>query len=82
MMYILTQEEFDALRQEQKQSLQLSTKKLQELCTKIADTMPIKWGWGGDDPKPWGCIRTETHEWYCDQCPVKEICPSDKEWSK
>lgn len=82
MMYILTEEEFQALKQKQKASLDLSEKKLQALCTKIADTMPVKWGWNGPDPKPWGCIHSTEDEWYCDSCPVTEICPSDKAWSQ
>lgn len=42
MQYLLTQEEYDALRARQQH--EISTKKLQKLCTKIADTMPVKWG--------------------------------------
>jgi hypothetical protein len=78
MQYLLTQEEYDELKA-QKRGIRLeNTKKLQALCTKIADTMPVNWGWKGPDPKPWGCIITvqrEGHEWYCDQCPVQDICP-------
>lgn len=86
-MYILTQEEYDALKKEQKHSLDISKKKLQKLCTNIANAMPVVWGWNGLDPKPWGCILQEDkdHEedWCCDKCPVTEICPNDnKEWSK
>jgi hypothetical protein len=55
---------------------------LQEKCTKIADTLPVKWSWGSgkENPKPWGCIITEAkengvyHNWYCDQCPVLDKC--------
>lgn len=100
MQYILTQEEYDALKEKQKLHLDMQGKKLQELCTKICDTMPVDWGWGGrkGDPeniKPWGCILTYEAEakakgehyyhddWYCDQCPVQDICPHDwKSWSK
>lgn len=84
MQYLLTQEEYDALRARQQHEIELSTKKLQKLCTKIADTMPVKWGWSKDEEaKPWGCIHSQQEEWYCDSCPVQEICPEpDKEWSK
>lgn len=84
MQYLLTQEEYDALRARQQHEIKLSQAKLQKLCTKIADTMPVKWGWSKDEEaKPWGCILTEKHEHYCDKCPVQEICPEpDKEWSK
>ena len=83
MQYILTQEEYDALKSAQVTSLKLSKQKLQKLCTKIADTMPVVWGWGENDPRPWGCIHSEEDEWHCDQCPVKDICPETcKSWSK
>jgi hypothetical protein len=86
MKYILSQKEYDALRAEQTEKIKLSRDKLQKLCTKIANEMPVVWGWNGDDPKPWGCIITaedKGDEWYCDQCPVQEICPSPrKEYSK
>jgi hypothetical protein len=84
MQYVLTQEEYDALRARQEHELTLSRAKLQKLCTNIADTMPVKRSWDPKaEPAPWGCILTEKHEHYCDLCPVQEICPeSDKEWSK
>jgi hypothetical protein len=84
MQYILSQQEYDELRSIQKRRIALSDKRLQTLCTKIADTMPVKWGWETPDvAKPWGCILSVDHEWYCDQCPVQEICPNvSKAWSK
>lgn len=84
-MYILTEAEYRDLKAQQQRELGLSTKKLQELCTKIANTMPVKWGWGEPDPKPWGCMLTaknEGEEWYCDQCPVQSICPAPQCYSK
>lgn len=92
MMYVLTQEEFDELKTVQKKAKHKNTKELQKLCTKIADEMPVVWGWGGPDPKPWGCVITKQEiaekqgyqdEWYCDNCPVQTICPSiSKPYSK
>jgi len=86
MQYILTQEEFDELNKVKQHKFDVTTKQLQKLCTKIANEMPVTWGWGGPDPKPWGCIHTrledDNEEWYCDECPVKSICPSTKNWSK
>lgn len=83
MQYILSQEEYDALIEEKENHIQMSNAQLQKLCTKIADEMPVKWGWGGPDPKPWGCLITQDDEWYCDKCPVQEICPHEwKSWSK
>ena len=91
MMYILTQAEYDELKQKAAQPKpwrpDITTKQLQKLCSEIADTMPVNWGWNGPDPKPWGCIITrykeEGTEWYCDTCPVQALCPhEDKEYSK
>lgn len=88
-MYILTQEELDALQKQQEATLKLSKDKLQELCTQIADTMPIKY-WGRQDAEPWRCILTvkkewegDFDEWYCDECPVRSICPNtSKQYSQ
>lgn len=85
MQYILTEEEFETLQNKKTKDINLSKKKLQALCTKIANEMPVVWGWGGPDPKPWGCIKSteDGDEWYCDNCPVTEICPEPyKHWSK
>lgn len=86
MMYILTEEEYKQLQENRKREFNLTTKKLQTLCTKICNEMPVQWGWGQNknDPeyfKPWGCILTPDKEdgdseWYCDKCPVQDICPS------
>jgi hypothetical protein len=94
MQYILTEEEYKDLksaadrgrRLEGHITVHMTTKQLQALCTKIAVTMPVKWGWGGPDPKPWGCLLTQRAEaekqgnfdpevWYCDSCPVQNLCP-------
>lgn len=88
MQYILTQQEFDDLKATQALDLRLKKEALQELCTKIADTMPINRDWCHKEPaSPWRCIITVSKEgknhWYCDDCPVREICPKDyKSWSK
>lgn len=92
MQYILTQAEYDELKQRaaplRPWRPDLTTKQLQTLCTKICNTMPVNWGWvgPGPDPKPWVCKITQARngiEWYCDTCPVQDICPhDDKEYSK
>lgn len=95
MQYVLSQAEYDELKAKKTVDFKMKTDKLQKLCTKIADTMPVKWGWGPpyhdvdgisvsqDIPKPWGCVLSTHREWYCDTCPVTEICPyPDKHWSK
>jgi hypothetical protein len=82
MMYILTQEEFDALQEKNDKILKDSKKILQDLCTRVANSEPLQEGWMKG--KPWGCIITaDDHEWYCDECPVQDLCPNEwKEWSK
>lgn len=88
MMYLLTEEEYQDLLQKKHEHIKLARTKLQNLCIKIADEMPVLWGWGDnpDIPKPWGCILTKetpSYEWYCDNCPVADICPNpNKHWSK
>lgn len=83
-MYILTQEEYDALVNKADNAPQISTKQLQKLCTRIANEMPVRWTWGDGKaaPKPWGC-KLDREDWVCDECPVQTICPSDEmEYSK
>lgn len=79
MQYLLTQEEYDALHKKQEYQIELSKKKLQALCTKIANEMPISRSWDKKAARePWGCIITrgeEGDEWWCDECPVRQICP-------
>ena len=86
MQYILTEEEFNHLQAQAKKAdrFRINDTQLQELCSEIANNMPVVWGWGSEaEVKPWGCILTESGEWYCDQCPVSKICPHPhKEWSK
>ena len=82
MMFVLTQQEYDGLREARKHEIQLSKKKLQDLCTKIADEMPVKF-WGRKEASVWGCILTIGDEHCCDECPVTQICPHEsKEWSQ
>ena len=57
---------------------------LQKLCTQVADNLPCVRFWEDHDPlEPCGCILSKKHEWYCDECPVQDVCPNQyKEWSK
>mgnify|MGYP003410266197 CR=1 FL=1 len=82
MQYILTQAELDDLKSRKKVLGDADEKTLQELCTKIANEMPIKF-WGREVAETWNCILTEEFEHYCDECPVQSICPSTrKQWSQ
>ena len=81
MMYILTQEEFDALQEKNRKITEDAQKVLQDLCTRVADSEPVKEGIGAG--RPWGCILTSKDVWYCDDCPVQKVCPKQwKRWSK
>ncbi len=61
----------------------MNINKLGELCKKIADTMPIDTGSRSTENTPWGCIHSvQYYEWYCDKCPVREICPLQQHYSK
>ena len=78
MKYLLDQREYDDLvaATSDDSRLPISKKKLQALCTKISDTMPVKF-WGKKEAEPWGCIYSRAQRGYCDECPVQEICPSE-----
>jgi len=74
MQYILTEEEFKELSNKSDKAEKKYEQIERDLCTRVADSEPINWGWGGADPKPWGCIYTIEDEWYCDSCPVRKVC--------
>lgn len=86
MQYVLTQEEFDALKAESANKAKALEATLQDLCTKVADHMPIVTWKADGKPTPWGCILSEIGErycGYCDDCPVKDVCPLEyKRWSQ
>lgn len=83
MQYILTQEELDALHNRIDSAKQENRMIMQALCTQICDLKPIKF-WDNEDARPWECIHSlKDDEWYCDECPVKDMCPeTHKQWSK
>lgn len=82
MQYILSEEEMAAHHKKLDESRHLpTTKELQKFCTMVADNMLVKQGWYKG--KAWGCILTRKEEWYCDDCPAKDICPyTSKHWSQ
>ena len=90
MQYLLSEDEFNQLRDkarigaqcQDKTVVNLTPKQLQALCTEIANTLPVV-TWKSVDPEPWGCMLTDDDEWYCDECPVQKLCPCNKKsWSK
>lgn len=87
MKYILTEIEYNDLKSNRNKDHVKTEQLIFDLCRAVADHKPIIWGWGGDDPKPWGCMVTEYQEdgseWFCDQCPVLNDCPFEvKKFSK
>lgn len=84
MQYVLTQEEYDELKDVVKMVEEANKKMLQNLCTRVAQLEPVI-GWDTRcDPQPWGCeLGSDTEELCCDKCPVRTVCPcDDKEFSK
>lgn len=83
MQYLLSEEEYRQFHEAHERQVAELNKKLLKVCQQVADHKPIKWGWGvPDDPKPWSCIHSQK-DWYCDQCPVKDVCPEGrKKWSQ
>lgn len=80
MQYLLTEKEYLDLTEKRPES---HKKTLQQLCTMVADYMPVNAGWRPVEPSPWGCILSQKGEWYCDACPVQKLCPQpSKSWSK
>lgn len=85
MQYLLTEEEYAKLVEAAKVLKVRNKMALQAFCTRVANEMPVDWGWTPGDPKkPWGCILTsEEGRWYCDSCPSQDLCPHEgKKWSK
>lgn len=88
MQYILSQEEYDALRQEQRAQLRGKKKELQKLATDAANHIPVvpHWAPKHTQPEPWGCILNtdaDRNPGYCDACPAEIVCPhDDKEFSQ
>ncbi|QAX97769.1 hypothetical protein ASswx1_124 [Aeromonas phage Asswx_1] len=75
MQYILTEEEYKELKAVQKRNVMDNKKQLQQLCTKIANTMPIFY-WGKEEADIWGCIHNEEidpDEWEDVTIPGKEV---------
>jgi hypothetical protein len=81
MQYILTEEEYNQLKNDPKNQKSETDKIIADLCRMVADNKVIKredvnkldksfWR----EEAPWKCIRSTDYEWYCDLCPVKKIC--------
>jgi len=89
MQYILTEEEYQQLVDAPKLIEQEKDKIIMALCRRVANTEIVKVSWmtydesKGHVPEPWGCILDAASEWYCNECPVRKICPYEhKNFSK
>jgi len=76
MQYILTEKEYESLKQEIRFRGESVGKVLLMACSVAAEGIPRnEYGWKG-------CVWKKTTE-YCDNCPVIEFCPyENKNWSK
>lgn len=82
MQYVLTEQEYNHLKTLKIGRSNSEKAKLQEFCTMVANTLPVKF-WGRSEATIWHCILTEENEHYCDECPSRSVCPHDnKQWSK
>jgi len=84
MQYLLTEEEYSALKKLKIEHSEKKKKELQEFCIFAAMHIPASRHWDKDDKSPWGCIHSkEKNSGYCDQCPAQRICPEEhKGWSQ
>lgn len=79
MQFILTAEEYQALTA--LRDLKISTNKaeLQEVCSMVADHVPLSRSWDAANTSPWGCVITVADsDHVCDHCLAVKVCPSDQ----
>jgi hypothetical protein len=82
MQYVLTNEEYEELKNRPELVRQSFKAVVQDLCIQVCDNMPIKF-WENKDARVWGCWKTDKAREYCDECPVTGQCPEKhKRWSK
>jgi hypothetical protein len=90
MQFLLSEEEYNQLKNKRIELQERDKKKLQAFCTMVANSLPVKFR-GRKEAEIWGCIRNKEDDnhnlpascGYCDQCPSVEICPYDqKDFSK
>ena len=86
MQYLLTEEEFRALKDTKRDRDNKDASEMQAFCTLAAMHIPIPRPWSDDKtPAPWGCIlgAPQQNPGYCDECPAQKACPyPHKEWSQ
>ena len=97
MQFILTEEEYNNLKKENKEELARMRKVVNTLCMDVARYKPTFKGWSGaEEPHPWGCHHIDYSDGknppsaysddacygYCDECPVQHACTLSKEYSQ
>lgn len=83
MQYVLTENEYKELCARGFENENELKRKLQHVCTFAANTIPIEIQGGWKKAPNWCVLSTKDQFCYCDDCPVKEYCPSDaKRFSK
>ena len=85
MQYILTEDEYNELKNRANVHKSQHRIIIQDLCTKLCNSMPVELSWDKSVKRIWGCILSEgqnKHD-YCDECPCTTECPYEhKNWSK
>lgn len=83
MQYLLTEQEYKELKNNESDALKKIKSDLQKVCTYSAMNSPCDRNYDKNDKSPWGCVLVKGSIEYCDDCPVKSFCPSNyKRWSK
>jgi hypothetical protein len=92
MMYILSEDEMEAVRRERAAAEKMPAyEALENVCKYVATTLvnpQSKSRATNATTDPYGCIHVSDprgRQWqqqYCDHCPVAGICPLPKDWSK
>ena len=81
MQYLLDEKEYQDLIQATKIEQLRVQQNMMDLCQRVCNHEPITLPTGEVKP-PKGCIRSYTHIYFCDGCPVLGLCPyKSKVWS-
>jgi len=81
MQYLLTEDEYKALRDQASLFERQHEEVLKDLCARVANSEPVE-ATEHREAKPWGCVYTVKTEHYCDRCPVLKQCPRSKHFGK
>lgn len=83
MQYLLSQEEWGALKRRERASVEMikevKDKVIQDLCIMIAENIPGKEDRIGAHSIPHGCYLSrelELQTSFCNFCPVEGVCPN------